>query len=421
MAAAQLKHTDESWCGMSNAGRVIAECKSIAAMTDEPGRTTRLFLSPATKAVHDHLRARMEALGIVVRVDAAGNLRGMWQPANAGGRRLLMGSHIDTVPNAGAYDGVLGVVMAIEYVQLAKELQLPLTIEVIAFSEEEGVRFGIPFIGSRAVAGRFDNALLDRKDANGITLADAIRAFDLDPSRIEEAVLDENTAAFFEIHIEQGPVLEAEKLSVAAVSAIVGQTRMTLEFTGEANHAGTTPMALRHDALAAAAEWIIGVEQLARSTDGLVATVGRIAVDPNAGNVVAGKATVSLDVRHPWDSVRISAVNQLLENANAVAERRGMAVQHEAQLEQPAVPMEERLTSFVADAIEVAGLPPKQMTSGAGHDAMVLAARVPTTMLFLRSPGGLSHHPGEAVLEEDIDAALRVGRYFLERLAVELR
>jgi allantoate deiminase len=312
-------------------------------------------------------------------------------------------------------------VMAVEYVQLAKELQLPLAIEVIAFSEEEGVRFGIPFIGSRAVAGRFDNALLERKDATGLTLADAIRAFELDPSRIEEAVLDENTAAFFEIHIEQGPVLEAEKLSVAGVSAVVGQTRMMLEFTGEANHAGTTPMVLRHDALAAAAEWINGVEQLAQSTDGLVATVGRIAVDPNAGNVVAGKATVSLDVRHPRDSVRMSAVKQLLENANAIAERRGMAVQHEAQMEQPAVPMDERLTSFVADAMEAAGIPTKHMTSGAGHDAMVLASRVPTTMLFLRSPGGLSHHPGEAVLEEDIDAALCVGRYFLERLAVELR
>jgi allantoate deiminase len=421
MGAVWPKRKGESWCAMSNASRVIAECKCIASMTDEPGRTTRLFLSPATKAVHDHLRARMEALGMALRVDAAGNLRGIWQPATAGDRRLLMGSHIDTVPNSGPYDGVLGVVMAIEYVQLAKELQLPLAIELIAFSEEEGVRFGVPFIGSRAVAGRFDNALLERKDADGITLAEAIRTFGLDPSRIEDAVLDENTAAFFEIHIEQGPVLEAEKLSVATVSAIVGQTRMTLEFSGEANHAGTTPMSLRHDALAAAAEWITGVEELARSTDALVATVGRIAVDPNAGNVVPGKATVSLDVRHPRDSERISAVKQLLENASAIAVRRGITVQYQAQLEQPAVPMDERLTSFVVDAIEAAGLPAKQMTSGAGHDAMVLAARVPTTMLFLRSPGGLSHHPGESVLEEDIDAALRVGRYFLERLAVELR
>ena len=305
------------------ASRVIAECRRIAAMSEEPGRTTRRFLTPPMQAVHDHLRARMEALGMTVRVDAAGNLRGLWQPANAPARRLLIGSHIDTVPDAGAFDGVLGVVMALEYVELAKEMQLPLAIELIAFSDEEGVRFGVPFIGSRAVAGRFDHALLERKDADGITMADAIRAFGLDPASIDEAALDENAAGFLEIHIEQGPVLEAEKLSLAAVTTIVGQTRLSLEFTGEANHAGTTPMKLRRDALAAAAEWIAGVEQLALSTEGLVATVGKIAVEPNAGNVIPGKATVSLDVRHAWDSVRSGAVKQLLENAQEIAERRG--------------------------------------------------------------------------------------------------
>jgi allantoate deiminase len=373
------------------------------------------------QTVHDHLRARMEALGMTVCVDAAGNLRGMWRPANAGHKRLLIGSHIDTVPDAGAFDGVLGVVMALAFMELAKEMQLPLAIEVIAFSDEEGVRFSVPFIGSRAVAGQFDSALLDRKDADGITIADAIRAFGLDPALMDEAVLDKDAAAFFEIHIEQGPVLEAEKLSLAAVTTIVGQTRLSIEFAGEANHAGTTPMKLRRDALTAAAEWIGRVEQLARATDGLVATVGKIAVEPNAGNVVPGKATVSLDVRHAWDSVRSGAVKQLLENAEEIAEHRGLTVRHQVQLEQPAVPMDERLTSFVADAIEAAGMPVKRMTSGAGHDAMVLAARVPTTMLFLRSPGGLSHHPGEAVLEDDVDAALRVGRFFLNRVAAEIR
>lgn len=332
-----------------------------------------------------------------------------------------MGSHIDTVPDAGAYDGVLGVVMALEYVEIAKEQQLPLAIELIAFSDEEGVRFGVPFIGSRALAGRFDHALLERKDAEGTTLADAIREFGLDPARIDEAALNENADAFFEIHIEQGPVLEAEDLGLAAVTTIVGQSRLTLEFTGQANHSGTTPMRLRRDALSAVAEWIGAVERNACSTDGLVATVGKIAVEPNAGNVIAGKATVSLDVRHERDTVRLAAVQQLLDNAKAIAERRGLTMQHQVQMEQPSVPMDERLTSFVTDAIEAAGMPVKQMTSGAGHDAMVLAARVPTTMLFLRSPGGLSHHPGEAVRKEDVDAALRVGRFFLERMAAEIR
>jgi len=403
------------------ASRVIAECARIAAMSEESGRTTRRFLTPPTHAVHDHLRARMQALGMSERVDAAGNLRGLWQPANAGTKLLVMGSHIDTVPDAGAYDGVLGVVMALEYVSLAKAQQSPLAIEVIAFSDEEGVRFGVPFIGSRAIAGRFDRALLERRDADGKSMAEAIREFGLDSTRIDEAALTENAAAFLEIHIEQGPVLEAEDLSLAAVTSIAGQTRITFEFIGEANHAGTTPMRLRRDALSTAAEWIAKVERAACSTDGLVATVGKIAVEPDAGNVIPGKATVSLDVRHEHDFVRLTTVKQLLDEAKAIAERRGLTVQHQGQSEQPAVPMDERLTSFVADAIEAAGMPVRRMVSGAGHDAMVLAARVPTTMLFLRSPGGLSHHPNETVREEDVDAALRVGRFFLERMAAEIR
>lgn len=402
------------------AQRVIAECAQIAAMSEEPGRITRRFLTRPVREVHAHLRARMEALGMTVRVDAAGNLRAHWRPPGAGGKRLLTGSHIDTVPNAGAYDGVLGVVMALECVEIAQEMKLPLAIEVIAFSEEEGVRFGIPFIGSRAVSGCFDTELLNSKDPNGITLEGAIRDFGLDASRIDEAALDDGVAGFVEFHIEQGPVLEADGLSVAAVTEIVGQTRLSLEFVGRANHAGTTPMSLRYDALAAAAEWITGVELIARSTDGLVATVGKVAVEPNAGNVIPGNVKISLDVRHGHDPTRKAVLKRMLENADEIVERRGLSVQQQLQLDQPAVPMDERLTSFIADAIEAAGFPVKHMPSGAGHDAMVIAARVPTAMLFLRSPGGISHHPSETVRNQDVEAALKVSRKFLQRLSGEL-
>lgn len=399
--------------------RVIAECRQIAAMTEEPGRITRRFLSLPMREVHAHLRNRMESMGMDVRLDGVGNLRGLWRPSGASGKRLVMGSHIDTVPDAGAFDGVLGVVIALEWARIAQDLKLPLSIEVIAFSEEEGVRFGIPFIGSRAVAGRFDQTLLDSEDSDGISLGAAIRAFGLDPTKIDEAGLDPATMGFVEIHIEQGPVLESEGLSLAVVTGIVGQTRLTLEFAGQANHAGTTPMRLRHDSLFAAAEWISHVESLALATDGLIATVGRVIVEPNAANVVPGQAFVSLDVRHERDASRISAVEKLVEHANAIAARRGIALQRTNRLDQPAVPMDERLTSFLADAIESAGMPLKQMSSGAGHDAMVMAVRVPSAMLFLRSPGGISHHPAETVLEEDVDAALKVGRKFLERLAAD--
>lgn len=194
---------------------------------------------------------------------------------------------------------------------------------------------------------------------------------------------------------------------------------MSLEFAGQANHAGTTPMHLRRDALAAAAEWIAAVESQARQTEGLVATVGKIEVQPNAGNVVAGTARVSLDVRHVHDSVRTTAADELLARARAVAERRGLGFQSKLQMKQPAVPMDERLTAFMTEAIEAAGLPARRMPSGAGHDAMVMAARIPTAMLFVRSPGGVSHHPWESVREEDVEAALLVGRKFLERLAAE--
>jgi allantoate deiminase len=402
------------------AQRAIAECRQIAQMSEEPGRITRRFLTPPVHEVHNFLRSRMESLGMSVHTDAAGNLRGLWQPPGAHAKRLVLGSHIDTVPGAGAYDGILGVALALEWTHLAQELKLPLPIEVIAFSEEEGVRFGVPFLGSRAVAGRFDPALLALKDADGITLEQAIRAFGLDPGKIGDAALDADVLGFVEIHIEQGPILESEGLSIAAVTAIVGQTRLTAEFHGHANHSGTTPMRLRRDALAGAAEWVSAVEAIALETQGLIATVGKIDVEPNAANVIAGVARLSLDVRHAEDAARKAAVESLVAQAQSIAEKRALTLEITRQMDQPAVPMDERLTACLADAIAAAGLPEKLMTSGAGHDAMVMAARAPTTMLFLRSPGGISHHPEESVLEQDVEAALNVGRRFLQRLATEV-
>lgn len=403
------------------AARAIEECRRIAAMSEETERITRRFLTAPVTQVHAHLRTRMEALGMAVHVDAAGNLRGVWEPKGGGKKRLLMGSHIDTVPDAGAFDGVLGVTLALEWVALAQQIGVPFAMEVIAFSEEEGVRFGVPFIGSRAVAGRFDEALLGLKDADGVSLADAIRAFGLDAKEMDAARAPVDAIGFVEVHIEQGPVLEAEDLSIAAVTGIVGQSRLSMEFAGQANHAGTTPMTLRHDALAGAAEWIAAVEQVAKRSQGLVATVGKIVVNPNAGNVIAGTAKMALDVRHPHDASRVGAVEELIEAANAIAERRGLAVGHTRQLDQPAVTMDERLTAFLIEAMTSSGYPAKQMFSGAGHDAMVMAGRMPTAMLFVRSPGGVSHNPAEDVRVEDVDASLTVARAFLERLAAEVR
>jgi allantoate deiminase len=403
------------------AQRAIAECRRIAAMSEEPGRITRRFLTPPVHQVHKLLGGRMEALGLRVQLDAAGNLRGLWEPSSSSKGRLILGSHIDTVPDAGAFDGVLGVTLALEWVELAQELGLSLPLEVIAFSEEEGMRFGVPFLGSRAVAGRFDPALLALEDGEGRTVDSVIRAFGLDPAAIGAAAADPDAVGMVEIHIEQGPVLEQEDLSLAAVTGIVGQSRHRLNFIGRANHAGTTPMRMRHDALAACAEWISSVETLARRTPGLVATVGRIEVEPNVGNVIAGRVRASLEVRHGDDSVRLTAVGSLLARAEAIARERGLGLEQTGQMDQPAVAMDPRLTGLLAGAIEDAGQPVKRMESGAGHDAMMMASRMPAAMLFLRSPGGISHHPDEAVRDQDVEAALLVGARFLERLSDQLR
>jgi allantoate deiminase len=395
-------------------------------MTEEPGRITRRFLTRPVHEVHQHLRARMEDFGMTVNVDAVGNLRGLWRPSGSLGKRLILGSHIDTVPDAGAFDGMLGVVLALEWAQIAKDADLPLAIEVMAFSEEEGVRYGLPFIGSRAVAGNFDTKVLGCKDADGVRMHDAIRAFGLDPAKIEEAAVAGDAYAFIEMHIEQGPVLEAEDLQLAVVDGIVGQSRLGFKFSGQANHAGTTPMHMRRDALAAVAEWIAVVETsvrqaAAKEAPGLVATVGRVAIKPNAGNVIPGQVEVNLDLRHLSDTTRDWWCCQLIKEAEDVARRRGIELEYDRKLDEPAVMMDEDVSLRLVRAVEDAGLPVRRMMSGAGHDAMIIGARVPAAMLFLRSPGGISHSPLESVREEDVEAALRVGEKFLERLAVAVR
>jgi allantoate deiminase len=373
---------------------IIRRCRRLAECTTEPGHITRPYLSPPMHDVHRLVRGWMEEAGLETRVDAVGNLRGVY------GRkpRLMIGSHLDTVPHAGAFDGVLGVMIAIALV----DERPPCGVEVAAFSEEEGVHFGVPFIGSRALVGKpvMDDAVLD-----------AIREFGLDPAEIPQAAIDGDVAGYLEFHIEQGPVLESKGLPLGVVEVIAGQSRWEVRFEGQANHAGTTPMPLRRDALACAAEWIGLVEHIAHTTEGLVATVGAVEVAPGAHNVIAGVARVSLDVRHALDEVRDRAVNVLLDGAEYIAGRRKLAVEGTPRLEQPAVALH---FDAIEKAVQSAGYPMHRMVSGAGHDAMILAQKVPASMLFLRSPGGISHHPDESVLAEDVDASLAVGAQFLE-------
>ncbi len=400
----------------SEAQSVVDACRIIAGFSDSPDSVMRTYLSPAVREVHAYLRGWMSRLGMESTIDAVGNLRGLYRSKKQRAPRLLLGSHIDTVPGSGAYDGVLGVVIALSLIELLEGQPLNFDVEIIAFSEEEGVRFATPFIGSRALIGEIDDALLQRADAQGITIEKAIEEFGLSPAEIPEAVLHEDAFAYVEFHIEQGPVLEDLNVGLGIVEAIVGQSRYSLTFRGKSNHAGTTPMHLRHDALAGAAEWISSVERVALATPGLVATVGRVEAFPGAANVIPGEARVSFDIRHGVDSTRLAATAELLEEAGHIASARGLGFRAVQQFDEPATLMSGALADSLEAACLATGARPHRMVSGAGHDAMVVAKRITAGMLFLRSPGGISHHPDEAVLEADVQAALDAGLYFLKHL-----
>ena len=389
------------------AERVIARCRELASVTDVPGETTRLFLSPATRDAHTLVGWWMRQAGCEVRVDDVGNLRALRRSFDPDAPTLLLFSHLDTVPNAGAFDGPLGVLLGLAAVEELAGEPLPFHIEVVAFSEEEGVRFGFPFLSSLAATGALTADLLLRRDAQGVSVEEALKSFGLQPTRINDScALRPNTRAAIEVHIEQGPVLEESDVALGIVESIIGQSRLELTFSGQANHAGTTPMPLRRDALTAAAEWVVEVERFALGYKQLVATVGRLEASPNAVNVIPGDVRVSLDVRHPSDESRHAAVARLLTRAEQIATQRDIRIRAKLLSEQATVPLSAPLAEGLEAAAEFSGYPAMRMFSGAGHDAMILAPFVPTTMLFVGTPGGLSHHPDEDVREEDVEAAL---------------
>jgi allantoate deiminase len=402
--------------------RVMQRCDELAACSEEAGCITRPFARAALGRANQLVAGWMRAAGMHVRQDEVGNLVGRYEAATPGARTLLLGSHLDSVRDAGRYDGPLGVLVALACVEQlhAAGRRLPFAIDVLAFADEEGLRYHTAYLGSAAVAGSFDPALLVRRDAAGIAMADAIRAFGGDPEGIasERRVSDE-LLGYLEVHIEQGPVLESVALPVGVVTAIAAQSRFALEFRGVAGHAGTVPMALRRDALAAAAEMVLAVEELACETPGLVATVGQIEARPGASNVIPGLATLSLDVRHGEDAPLARAVSDLRAEAEHIAVRRGVAVQWEALQQNPAVPMDPVLTELLAHAVAQCGYPVRYLPSGAGHDAVELARITGTAMLFVRCKGGVSHNPAEAVDEADVAAALAVVERFVEAMVTE--
>jgi allantoate deiminase len=412
----------------AEAARVVLErCEILAGYSEEPDRLTRRVATPALREAGEAVAGWLRDAGMSVRRDAIGNVVGRYEAAPAespaGARTLLLGSHVDTVRDAGKYDGPLGVLVAIACVQRLHDRgeRLPFAIEVVAFADEEGLRFGTAFLGSEVFTGAFDPANLALPDADGVSLAEAVRAWGGDPDALRShGRSPDNLLGYCEVHIEQGPVLEANDLPVGVVTAIAGQGRFEVRFTGEAGHAGTVPMALRRDALCAAAEFALAVERIARAQPGLVATVGRLTVQPGASNVIPGEAALSLDVRHQDDAVRADACGRLREAAERIGAARRIELRWERAGEHPTVPCSPHLKRTLARAIEERGLPVFELASGAGHDAVTLAGLTDVAMLFVRCRGGVSHNPAEAVSADDAAVAIDVLGRFVGLLAREV-
>jgi allantoate deiminase len=401
---------------MEGARLVLERCDLLARCSEEPGRLTRRFATPALDEARALVDGWMREAGLDTRRDPLGNLFG--RRPGRGEPALMLGSHIDTVRDAGRYDGALGVLVALACAERLRARELPLALEVAAFADEEGVRYGTGYLGSAVPAGRFEAGWLERVDRDGIALAEAVRGWGGDPASIAAARRRPGELlGYAEVHIEQGPVLDDRGLPVAVVIGIAGQTRARVAFTGRAGHAGTIPMDGRRDALAAAAEWIGAVEAEARGREGLVATVGEIAAEPGAPNVIPGRVTASLDVRHAVDAAREEAGAALREHAARVGAARGVEAAWEEVQSTPAVPCSPELTEKLASAAAEAGHPAPRLASGAGHDAAMMAAVAPVAMLFVRCAGGVSHHPDESVRAEDVEVAVEVTTRFVERVA----
>lgn len=426
--------------GRTAAKTLVAWLDELGRISDEHDGLTRTFLSPAMRRTNAQVARWMNAAGLAVREDPMGNLIGRLAGPTPDAKTLWLGSHLDTVRRAGRFDGALGVLTPIAALAelRRRRVNLPFAVEVIGFSEEEGVRFASGYLGSKAFTGQLRPADLALRDADGVTVREAAARWNgLSPGRFSpkrsmarsqppgdrlrhhdsSRLAPSSLLGYVEVHIEQGPVLERERLAVGVVSAIAGQTRGRIVLRGQAGHAGTTPMALRRDALTGAAEFIRFVESTARLRAPLVATVGSLMVTPGAPNVIPGEVRLSLDVRHPRDPARRAALTHLLTEARAIARRRGLKFTWEKTQDDGAVACAPALTARLEASVQAVQGRSVTLVSGAGHDAVVVSAVAPVAMLFVRCRGGLSHHPDEYAAPADIGVALDVLVNFLLRLA----
>jgi allantoate deiminase len=402
---------------MLSADRILERCESLAQHSELPGGLTRVFLSPQARAASDQVLGWMREAGMQAKLDAIGNAAGRYEGERPGLPCLMLGSHLDTVRDAGKYDGMLGVIAAIECVSFlnSRSKRFPFAIEVIGFGDEEGVRFGTTLLGSRAVAGIFDQKALSATDASGKTMSQALIDFGLDPHAIPKiARKKSDVLAYAELHIEQGPVLEAEGLAVGVVTAINGFSRLRVTLRGAAGHAGTVPMNLRRDALAGAAECALAVERVALGDPELVGTVGRFEAKPGAINVIPGEVMFTVDVRAANDPLREQAVAKIRREIARICEARHLESQIENLQHFGVTACAPRLIAQMERAVASEGFRVRRLPSGAGHDGMALGAITDICMLFVRCKGGISHNPLESITKDDADAGARVLMKFIQ-------
>ena len=391
---------------------IVRRIGALSAISETPDHLTRIFLTPEHRAAADLLLSWMREAGMRAHLDAIGNVCGRYEGDRPGLPCLMLGSHYDTVRDAGKWDGPLGLITAISCVGAMHKRgqRLPFAIEVIGFADEEGVRFASTLLGSRAVAGTFDESVLGAKDRQGISMREALSQFGLDPGRIGAAARSRSELhGYVELHIEQGPVLECESLPVGVVTAISGATRLAASLTGMAGHAGTVPMLLRRDALAGAAECIVAIEAFCRTDEGgLVGTVGYIHAMPGATNVIPGQVSFTIDIRSASDAHRNLAVTDIVRQIETIARRRKLLLQVDVTHDNRTVPCAPWLRRQVADAIAGEGYRVFELPSGAGHDGMAMIDVADVAMVFVRCRGGISHHPDEHTDTSDADAGARV-------------
>ncbi len=395
----------------------------LASHTEVPGLLTRTYLTAAHSGAAEQLAQWMHEAGMTVRRDAAGNVIGRYEGATPDAPALLTGSHFDTVRDAGKYDGNLGILLPIACIGAwhRQGRRFPFALEVIGFAEEEGVRFKATLLGSRAIAGTFDTSVLDKRDEQGQTMREAMATAGFDADALPACALRrDKVLAFMEVHIEQGPMLLNEGLPVGVVTAISGASRFLVTATGLAGHAGTVPMTLRRDAAMTAAEIGLAIEKRCSGIPGLVGTVGQFDVPNGAANVVPGKAVFTIDIRAESDDVREAAVRDVLDEMKRIAARRKVALDIDPTHEAKSVPCASWLQEQLSDAISGCGLPLRRLPSGAGHDAMAIAALTDVAMLFVRcGNGGISHHPDEIMTAQDAETAAQVFGRFVENFAAK--